>query len=231
MPMATASLRERHKQRRRGMILEAARTLLRERPADAIGVDEVAALAEVSVATVYNLVGNRAQLWAALLDAMLDRLDEQLAPLDVRCPIAKAAAAITESAAMFLSDAAVARQIISLLGGWTTRRATLRHNPAEPEVAAMRAAVAAGIIDRRFDPVVLGQQIYTSYLGALHLWAAGRLPDERLVPLALHGLYSVVGTAVRPRHRADVEQMLLTLGAQLRRGGSVRKKQATDAHR
>ena len=63
--MATASLRERQKQRRRAQILEAARTLLRERAADAIGVDQVAELAEVSVATVYNLVGNRAQLWAA----------------------------------------------------------------------------------------------------------------------------------------------------------------------
>ncbi len=230
MPVATVSLRERQKRRRRGQILEAARTLLRERPADAIGVDEVAELAEVSVATVYNLVGSRAQLWAALLDEMLDRLDERLAPLDAKCPIARAAAAITESAAMFVSDPAVARQIVSLLGGWTTRRAKLRHNPAEPEVAAMRDAIAAGIIDRRFDPVVLGQQIYTSYLGALHLWAAGRLADDRLVPQALHGLYSVVGAAVRPRHRADVEQMLFKLGAQLRSSKQKKEKAATDEH-
>src|SRR5271170_2013083 len=72
-------LRERHKQQRRERILEAIRKLLRECPDEAPTVERIAELADLSPATVFNLVGPRERQWAALSDELLRELDACLA--------------------------------------------------------------------------------------------------------------------------------------------------------
>ena len=74
-------LRERRKLRRVDRILQAARDLLREGGGDVPTVEQVAERAEVATATVFNLVGTRENLWAALANEALAELEERVKAL------------------------------------------------------------------------------------------------------------------------------------------------------
>ena len=68
-------LRERGKLRRTERILDAALELLREDPNQNLTVDRISERAEVAPMTVYNLVGNRDEVWRAIADRGLKDLD------------------------------------------------------------------------------------------------------------------------------------------------------------
>src|SRR5580693_5403697 len=68
-------LRERGKRRRSKQILDAARVLLRQAPDQELTVERIAARAELSPQTVYNLIGRREHIWGALADDALDALN------------------------------------------------------------------------------------------------------------------------------------------------------------
>ncbi len=67
-----ASLRERQKERRSREILDAATALIGEKGYDETSVEEIAARAEVGVATVYNYFGSKNELLHALLAAYIE---------------------------------------------------------------------------------------------------------------------------------------------------------------
>ena len=67
-----ASLRERQKERRSREILDAATALIGEKGYDETSVEEIAARAEVGVATVYNYFGSKSELLHALLAAYIE---------------------------------------------------------------------------------------------------------------------------------------------------------------
>ena len=82
--LPATGLRERGKQRRTEQILAAARELLRESPDKALTVERIAARAEVSAPTVFNLIGRRERIWAALADKGLADLDLRALRVRVR---------------------------------------------------------------------------------------------------------------------------------------------------
>jgi len=65
-------------EQRRQRIADATLALLRERDAAKITVADIAETADVSVATVYNLVGPRERVLSAVLDGYVGRLDAAL---------------------------------------------------------------------------------------------------------------------------------------------------------
>ena len=67
-----ASLRERQKERRSREILDAAAALIGEKGYDETSVEEIAARAEVGVATVYNYFGSKNELLHALLAVYIE---------------------------------------------------------------------------------------------------------------------------------------------------------------
>ena len=67
-----ASLRERQKERRSREILGAANALIGEKGYDETSVEEIAARAEVGVATVYNYFGSKNELLHALLASYIE---------------------------------------------------------------------------------------------------------------------------------------------------------------
>ncbi|MGO8769489.1 MAG: TetR/AcrR family transcriptional regulator [Mycobacterium sp.] len=69
VPLCTADQRERgDAARNRALLLEAARTLVAERGADAVTMDDIAAAAGVGKGTLFRRFGNRAGLMMVLLD-------------------------------------------------------------------------------------------------------------------------------------------------------------------
>lgn len=169
-----AGLRERHKQQRRERILEAIRELLRKCPNETPTVERIAELADLSPATVFNLVGPREQQWAALCDALLRELDVCLAFAADEDPREQARRIVGETADLFIADAAVFRHLVN---SWGRSGPLLQENPVPQLRAALRRGQAAGMLrpDLHIDALV--GHIATAAGGALRHWAAGQISD------------------------------------------------------
>jgi AcrR family transcriptional regulator len=177
MTVVATGLRERNKQRRVAQILEATRALLRERPDESPSVERIAARADVASATVFNLIGPREKIWAALSDEMLADLDRRTAAFADLDPHARARAIVTTIVEMMRSDAAVHRH---LLAHWSQSGRFLRRDPTPQLIECLREASARGTLRTDVDLRRLGEMISTACSGAAHQWSAGLISDRAL---------------------------------------------------
>jgi len=197
---AVSGPRDLNKAKRRDAILEAAVTLLETRDSNLITTEEIAALAGVSAATVYNLVGTRDELMYQLLGRILNDLAEVLRSLDPSDPIAAAQLVIDHTVGAFASNPNAYRQVVAV----AQRAAAAHPTPVEPssfQVAAMRRAQSMGIIRDDIDASGLARQIFLSYTGAAMLWSAGRLDNAGLLTSARHGFFTALAAAATDDYR------------------------------
>jgi AcrR family transcriptional regulator len=173
----TTGLRERSKRRRLQQILEATRSLLRERPDESPGLERIAARAEVAPATIFNLIGPREQIWAALADDLLAELERRTTDLPRSDPHTRARAIATTTVDIICADANVYRYV---LANWSSSGRLLRRDPTSQLVACLRAAADDGTLRRDLNLKALGETISTACTGAAHQWAAGLISDRAL---------------------------------------------------
>ena len=198
--LAVGGLRDLNKAKRRDAILDAAVILLGTRDSSDITTEEIAALAGVSAATVYNLVGTRNELMYQLVGRILTDLAESLQALDPGDPIAAAQLVVDHTVRAFVSNPNAYRQVIAV----TQRAAAAHPTPVEPssfQVVAMRQAQSMGIIRNDIDASGLARQIFLSYTGAAMLWSSGRLDDAGLLTAARHGLFTALAAAATDDYR------------------------------
>ncbi|MGA9286300.1 MAG: TetR/AcrR family transcriptional regulator [Solirubrobacteraceae bacterium] len=167
-------LRERHKQQRRERILTAIRELLREHPDETPTVERIAELADLSPATVFNLVGPREQQWAALCEELLGELDNCLAFAVEDDPREQARKIVSDTAELFIADAAVFKHLVN---SWERSGALLQENPVPRLRAALRRGQASGMLRPELHVEALVGHIATACGGALRQWAAGQISD------------------------------------------------------
>jgi len=170
----TTGLRERHKRERRQRILEAIRELLRERPDETPTVERIAQRADVSPATVFNLVGPREQQWAALSDELLHELDVRLALAPDEDPRERARTIVGQAAGLFIADAAVFKHLV---GSWGHSGTLLQENPIPHLRAALRRGQDTGMLRPGLHVDALAGHIATACGGALRQWASGQISD------------------------------------------------------
>jgi AcrR family transcriptional regulator len=185
-------LRARGKQRRRQRILEAARELLHEDPSQGLTVPRIAERAEVSPATVFNLVGPRERIWTALADHALGAVD--YGSLPSTDPHARARAIMAEVARVVCADAAVFR---ALIVGWNETGQAMAHDPTSELTDCLRSAAREGLILADVDFHRLAQLLSAGLIGTVHQWAAGVISD-RALRTRLRDLVDVTFAAARP---------------------------------
>lgn len=173
-PTPATGLRERHKQQRRERILTAIRELLRERPDETPTVERIAELADLSPATVFNLVGPREQQWAALCEELLGELDTCLAFAAEEDPREQARRIVSDTAELFIADAAVFRHLVN---SWERSGSLLQENPVPRLRAALRRGQASGMLRSELHVEALIGHLATACGGALRQWAAGQISD------------------------------------------------------
>jgi len=166
-------LRERGKRRRTERILDAALELLREDPEGNLTVDRIADRAEVSPMTVFNLVGNREQLWSAMADRALDSLDVQSITADD--PQERARRIVDAVVRVLRSDAAVFR---ALLSGWSKSGHVLAHDPTNALMQCLQDAADAGHIRADVNLRRHGEVMSAGLIGTIQQWTAGLLGDR-----------------------------------------------------
>jgi AcrR family transcriptional regulator len=174
VPAPATGLRERHKQQRRERIVEAIRELLREHPEESPTVKRIAELADVSPASVFNLVGPREQQWQALCDTLLRELDACLAFAADDDPREQARRIVGDTAELFIADAAVFKRLVNSPGHTDM---LLQENPIPKLRMALRRGQAAGMLRPDLHVEALVGHIATAAGGALRQWASQQISD------------------------------------------------------
>jgi AcrR family transcriptional regulator len=173
-PAQATGLRERHKRQRRERILAAIRELLRQCPDETPTVERIAELADLAPATVFNLVGPRERQWAALCEELLGELNACLAFAADEDPREQARRVVSETAELFIADAAVFRHLVN---SWERSGPLLQENPVPQLRAALRRGQATGMLRPDLHVEALVGHIATACGGALRHWAAGQISD------------------------------------------------------
>lgn len=204
-PVSTDGLRERHKRQRRERILEAIRELLRASPDETPTVERIAELADLSPATVFNLVGPREQQWAALCDALLRDLDACLAFVADEDPREQARRIVSETAELFIADAAVFRHLVN---SWGRSGPLLQENPVPLLRAALRRGQAVGMLRGDLHVDALVGHIATAAGGALRHWAAGEISDAAFRRRVRFAVDVVFAAAASEDYLAQLQQPL-----------------------
>jgi AcrR family transcriptional regulator len=172
---AAVGLRERSKLRRVDRILASARDLLRESDGEVPTVEAVAERAEVAAATVFNLIGTRENLWAALADQALAELEQHVEALPDHDPHKRARRIVSMTVDAICADAPVHRAVLL---HWQESARLLRPGPTAELVRCLEAAADSNMIRADLDRRRLGEMIAVACTGAVHQWAA-RLIDDR----------------------------------------------------
>jgi AcrR family transcriptional regulator len=210
-------LREKNKAKRRTAILDAAVALLEDHPWAEVTTERIAARAEVAAATVYNLVGTRDQLLVALVERVLDGVAGGITgpdwPLDGD-PLTVVRRVVDDSTAAFTAQSVAFRRVVAALRLVTGAGGSVDLDPARLQIAGMREAQRAGVLDPGFAPEALGRQVYLSYIGAMLAWADGDLDDDGFAVLTRHGLVAVLAAAALPAHRDRLVEELRELSRQ-----------------
>ena len=197
----TAGLRERHKNQRRERILEAIRELLRECPDETPTVERIAELADLSPATVFNLVGRREQQWAALGDALLCELDARLAFAANEDPREQARRIVGETAELFIADAAVFKHLVN---SWWRSGSLVQENPIPKLRVALRRGQATGMLRPDLHVDALVGHIATASGGALRQWAAGQISDAAFRKRVRFAVDVVFAASASEDHAAEL---------------------------
>lgn len=201
-------LRELHKDERRAQILLAARDLVTDGGLDALTMRAVAQRAGLSVPTVYNLIGSRADVVAALLDAGGDQLVAQLADDQPSDPVGRLVAASEALATVVTPNIAV---VTAVLTGGVDRHTSdqgLFGRYAQVARRALAEARAAGVLERRAEPDLLTDRLVALAAGAVLSWATDHGDAVRLRNDLVHGAMLVMVAHATDEHRARLRREL-----------------------
>ena len=159
----------------RELLLESARTILRDGSLFDLTAISLGHQSGVTRQTVYRYFPNTESIFQALSDAVINAVYE-----DLQLPSDKEDALdhfVTKAIAVFVSDSAVIRQLVlaSAMG-----RATGTWRQVDPEEILL--AVVTGMPEEQRpiskDPDVSARMMITYFRGALYGWAAGFYSDE-----------------------------------------------------
>jgi AcrR family transcriptional regulator len=217
---AAPGLRERNKAKRRDAILDSVLSILRDSNISDLSIDRVAVRAEVSPATVYNLVGTRDEMFLACVDRVVEKLVVILGRVDpADDPVATALMIVEVSANVFIEERDAFKQILGAVNSSARSGRGLAFDPGLLQVRTMEIAQARGLILEDVDAAAVGRQVYLSYNGAMFAWAAGQLDDNGLRIAVRHGLWTALAAVATEEHRSKYLERMIDTSAELTRSG------------
>ncbi len=214
------SLREVNLAARRQRILDAARTLLAEGGAEALSMRKLAREAQLSVTTLYNLVGSRDEILEALIEDSAERVGSTAEvakhPKD---PVSRLRAHVEDTVSFTLGNVELSRSMILAQydrGGRVTT--ALRASEAnrrdlgafglfftqakEATRELLDEAIESGLLRDDIDPSLLWGAIWSATQLPLLAWAQGQSDAEEFRAQTLYRvnlvLLAIASDEVRP---------------------------------
>ena len=220
-------LRERRKVKCREQIVAAAERLVRDTGGVDFSMRSLADEAELSVGTVYNLVGSKDAVLCALQVSVVEKLELEMERLEQLEPL-KALFAIAEMAARnYAADAAFHRVLMrSVLASDYSY-----HNPRVLSVRLwqkpLQAAIRAGLLRADADAEYIAFDLLTGFLGALVWWIHKLIDEEGLRAQVLSHFILTILAFSNETNRAELwkkyRSMEHELPAELATGTTLRK--------
>jgi len=208
------SLREFNMAKRRSRILHEARQLITGGGFETLNLRTLAQASEVTVPTIYNLVGNKESIVAALFLDALGEIEKRVGLHHNDDPLEMAVAAVTESTGMFEEDEDYYRAAfiaVEYLDQSTPHHDTVAQIYQWGEglfIDGLIACAKRGLVRSRIAPSVLGQQILRSYRTSCRAWAFGQLTIHEFRTTALTDVYvCLAADAVETFHATLIKRI------------------------
>ena len=207
MNTPTHSRRSQNMQKRRTRILAETRTLLTQSGFDAVNLRDIARLADVTVPTIYNLIGNKEDLLVALFGEVLTEIESRVTSSSTTEPLAMAEAVVLESTALFADDenyyrsAFLAVEYMNQSGQHRASVAQLYNWGERLLTAGFLACEQARLLRGRIAPTRLGELIMRTFRTNCRAWAFGQITIEAFRATALIDVYiTLAADAVETFH-------------------------------
>jgi len=201
-------LRERNKALRRQQILLAARQLIIDGGLEALTMRSLSGRAQLSVPTIYNLVGSRDAVLAALFAAGARQFEAAMAepPSD---PLDHALLAMDQLTTQVTENRNVVRAVLAAgLPTGARHRDSLFGSVRATAATVFHAAKRAGVIHHESDGDVLSARLEALIAGAIVDWAVGHGRQERLRLDLHHSALLVFAATATADHRRSLEREL-----------------------
>lgn len=168
---------EENKARRRKEILAAARHLIRERPNGEFSMPELAKQAGTSLATPYNLIGTKDQIFLSLYDEDNERFRQRLSEKVIEDPIERLRLSSKESVSFWLEDELYYQHLHSRI-----------HNapkPVQKHISLVRfnfwleqSTAARNVLRQEFEIEYLAFLFSKIHASSLREWVIGTVPSD-----------------------------------------------------
>jgi len=168
--------------------MRAAHALVTKDGLEALTMRRLAVEADVSVATLYNLIGGRDDVVRALGLYFLEELQEAFLQVEASDPLKRARELLTVVIDAIVKELPPAL-LLKLLSD-AQLHAELRPSwvPDAALADALQAMVAAGMLTRDLSVSLISKQVWWAQRSHLQLWAAGILDERELRAAVLHDL-------------------------------------------
>ena len=221
---------------RRRRILESARKLLAEAGQNGLSMRKLAREADLSVTTLYNLVGSREDILRALIEDSAERLESRLkAPPSSGDPLQRTVEAFDNFLGYLVDAAADLKPLIvaNFATGYRRElgkeeRGLYFHGAKESVRECLLSALAEGQLREVASPKLLEAQLYVGMELALDRWAFGLIDSEEFRAKGLWGVYVTFLAFASPESRPRLEKELRKLERSFEKGrGSAKRQRST----
>lgn len=184
MSNSAISTREAGKEKRRQRILDEARTIIALEGYDSLNARDLAKSANVTVPTLYNLVGNKEEILTRLTLEAMAQLEAEMQRIELGDPLAYFDELIIKSTALIEADPGFFRG--SLLAMYQLSASHAANSPEEifdkrgtdVVTRGCQMATEENLLIGNIVPEALGKQIYKLYTAHLREWVYQRLSLE-----------------------------------------------------
>jgi AcrR family transcriptional regulator len=184
MRRVTAGVREEGKARRKDQIIQAAKRLLAAGGLDALSTRKLAQEAELSVHTLYTLVGSKAQILGAVMEDNHNRVLANILDIDEQHPVEKIFAIVETTYKIIVEDRAGQKALMRVLmtlyyeGGLNPNPWWLLAQEKGWMDAAVAEAMRQKILKAEFTPATIGGMLMKIYLANLREYLFGKCDLE-----------------------------------------------------
>jgi AcrR family transcriptional regulator len=227
----SAALWEANKAERRRRILATARRLISKKGFEGLTMRDLADAARVSVPTVYNLVGGKVSLLAALVEEVYANVATKLGDPEQHDTFVSAAMELcTVAHGEVLLAPEYYRELIGLFLVSKEAR-PIRQSLGERSIALMTRVLASGqargeLVDW-VDPGALSATLYSQYISATIDWANRELDDDDLQATTSYGHALILLGVARGSALAKLEDLARSHQNAARPATAVQSKKGT----
>lgn len=204
------SRREEAKEERRARIIAAARDLIRETGDAGLSMRAIAARANVSLSTPYNLFGSKRAIVVAVLEDIRE-FHERFARLRPADAVERIFQALAMSIRFYVEDPDFYRTLwtgVFDMSGKEVRAALARPERDAFWLALVNAAAEAGALEPAIDTTLLLRDLDLTFGAVMLNWVLGSLATQELQCAAGYGYALTLRGAATPQWRDRLGQKI-----------------------